>query len=182
MVLSFQMKDKFVGASRHRPTHDASRINRAVDRAVKDPSFIDSSVALLSKLQFPAFKHTIIDHAMRIRAEDDVIALFESLDGHFEYRDQYHLQKSLEENTGRKTEYQISDETRTNPDVRTRPTDAGGSIKDREAANEQEERKDYPEVTPTAMSNFICDRCGKPFQNQQDLVKHRQFESGTSVT
>ena len=176
------MKDKFVGASRHRPTHDASRINRAVDRAVKDPSFIDNSVALLSELQFPAFKHAIVDHARRLRAEDDVIALFESLDSHIEYRDNYHLQKSLEENTGRKTEYQISDVTRMNPNVRVRPTDAGGSIKEREAANEREERKDYPEVTPTAMSNFICDRCGKPFQNQHDLVKHRRFESGTSVT
>ena len=43
-------------------------------------------------------------------------------------------------------------------------------------------RKDYPEVTPTAMSNFVCDRCGKPFQNQNDLVQHQRFESGSTVT
>jgi hypothetical protein len=176
------MKDKYVGESRHEPTHDAARINRAVERAVKDPSFIDSSVSLLSELQFPAFKHKIIDHARRMDARDDVVALFESLDEYLEYRDQYHIQKILEENTHRKMEYQITDETRTNPNVRVRPTDASGSIKDREAVSEGEERKDYPEVTPTAMSNFVCDRCGKPFQNQQDLVHHRQFESGTSAT
>ena len=76
----------------------------------------------------------------------------------------------------------MTDETRTRPDFRTRPTDAERSIKKREAANESEERKDYPEVTPTAMSNYICDKCGKPFQNQQDMLKHQQFESGTSVT
>jgi hypothetical protein len=40
-----------------------------------------------------------------------------------------------------------------------------------------EERKDYPEVTPGAMSNFICNICGKPFQNQNDLVIHQRFES-----
>lgn len=176
------MKDKFVGESRHEPTFDAGRLNRALERAVKDPSFIDSSVALLSELRFPAFKHTIIDHAKRIGARDDIVALFENMDGYIEYRDRYHVQKILEENTHRKTENQITDATRTGPDVRVRPTDAGDSIKNREAISENEERKDYPEVTPTAMSNFICDRCGKPFQNQQDLVHHRQFESGTSVT
>jgi len=28
----------------------------------------------------------------------------------------------------------------------------------------------------------VCDRCGKDFQNQGDLVRHRQFESGNAVT
>ena len=68
------------------------------------------------------------------------------------------------------------------PDVRTRQTAADASIKEREAVNKSEEREDYPEVTPTAMSNFVCDRCGKQFQNQQDLAQHRQFESGSAVT
>jgi hypothetical protein len=100
-----------------------------------------------------------------------------------EFRDQYHVAKALQENvTAKKTEFQISDEKRESPDVRTRPTTADASIKEREAANTSEERKDYPEVTPTAMSNFICGRCGKPFQNQQDLIHHQQFESGDAVT
>jgi hypothetical protein len=49
-----------------------------------------------------------------------------------------------------------------------------------EAVNPREERGDYPEVTPTAMSNYVCNRCGKPFQNQHDLVQHQKFESGAS--
>ena len=53
---------------------------------------------------------------------------------------------------------------------------ADKSIKDKEAPNESEERKDYPEVPPSAMSNFICDLCGKPFQNQNDLYQHKRFE------
>ncbi|HKU48477.1 MAG TPA: DUF2795 domain-containing protein [Nitrososphaera sp.] len=177
------MSDKYVGESRHKPTLDASRINRAVERGSKDSSFIDESVAILKELQFPAFKHSIVEYARRTGAPDDAVALFESLDGYMEYRDPYHVQKSLEENrTFEKKQHQVTEATRTGPDVRTRPTDAGGSIKEREAANPHEERKDYPEVTPTAMSNFVCDRCGKPFQNQQDMLRHQQFESGTSVT
>jgi hypothetical protein len=177
------MVDEFVGESRHRPSQDASRINNAVGRVVEDTSFIDSSLAFLRDLRFPAFKNTIVDHAKRTGVPDDAVALFESLNEYIEYRDLYHLRKSLEENnTGKKREHQITDKTRTSPDVRTRLTDAGASIKQREAVNESEERKDYPEVTPTAASDFICDRCGKNFQNQQDLIKHRQFESGTTAT
>lgn len=177
------MSGKFVGDARHTPAHDSSRINQSVERAARDASFIDSSVALLRDLRFPAFKNAIIQYARQTGAPDDTVALFESLDGYIEFRDLYHVQKSLEENnSGRKDDYQITEETRTNPDFRTRPTDAGESIKDREAASENEERKDYPEVTPTAMSNFTCDRCGKPFQNQQDLQRHRQFETGSTVT
>ena len=88
------------------------------------------------------------------------------------------MQKAFEENIpAKKRDYEMTDNTRESPDVRTRQTNADASIKDREAVNEREERKDYPEVTPTAMSNFICDKCGKEFQNQQDLVHHREFES-----
>ena len=50
------------------------------------------------------------------------------------------------------------------------------SIKDKEAPDEDEERNDYPEVPPSAMSNFVCDKCGKPFQNQNDLYQHKRFE------
>ena len=176
------MADKYVGDSRHRPSFDASRINRAVERAAGDASFIDDSVALLRGMQFPAFKHAIIQYAKRSRVPDEVEALFESLDGYIEYRDLYHLQKSLEQNNpAKKRSNQITDKTRTEPDVRTRPTDAEASIKERQAIDASEERGDY-QVTPTATSNFICERCGKPFQNQDDLFRHRQFESEASVT
>ena len=52
------------------------------------------------------------------------------------------------------------------------------SIKEREAVNNKsEERKDYPEVTPTAMSEYICNICGKSFQNNDDLIHHQHFET-----
>ncbi|HEU4605661.1 MAG TPA: DUF2795 domain-containing protein [Nitrososphaera sp.] len=172
-----------IDAAKHVPTYDAEHINRAVEKANSDPDFVDYAAGQLAGLQFPAFKQGIIDYAKSINAGKDVIALFESLNGYMEFRDQYHVHKALQENAAsRKKEFQMSDETRQNLDVRSRPTTADASIKDREAVNESEERKDYPEVTPTAMSNFVCDTCGKQFQNQDDLAHHRQFESGTAVT
>jgi hypothetical protein len=185
------MKDKSkesIDVAKKVPAHDATRVNRAVEKAAGDPEFVNRALAQLAGLRFPAFKNNIIDHlkSTNIHAEeeeDDIIALFESLDSYIQYRNEYHVQKAFEENVpSKKKDYEITDNTRESPDVRTRQTSAAGSIKDREAVNESEERKDYPEVTPTAMSNFVCDTCGKEFQNQQDLVHHREFESGTPAT
>jgi hypothetical protein len=188
------MKDRTkesIDASKHLPAYDATRINRAVEKAATNPDFVNRAVAQLTGLTFPAFKHNIIDHVRSITStndddkgeQDDIVALFESLNGYIQFRDQYHVQKAFEENIpSKKKDYQITDNTRESPDTRIRQTDADASIKDREAISQREERKDYPEVTPTAMSNFICENCGKAFQNQQDLVHHRQFESGTSTT
>ena len=188
------MKDRTkesIDASKHLPAYDATRINRAVEKAATNPDFVNRAVAQLTGLTFPAFKHNIIDHVRSITStndddkgeQDDIVALFESLNGYIQFRDQYHVQKAFEENIhSKKKDYQITDNTRESPDTRIRQTDADASIKHREAISQREERKDYPEVTPTAMSNFICENCGKAFQNQQDLVHHRQFESGTSTT
>jgi hypothetical protein len=184
------MKDKAkdsIDAAKHMPTYDTARINRVVERAASSPDFVSHAVAKLAGLAFPAFKHNIIDHVRSINTDDDeeqddIVALFESLNGYIQFRDPYHVQKAIEENIpSKKKGYQITDNTRESPDVRIRQTDADANIKDREAINEKEERKDYPEVTPTAMSNFVCENCGKEFQNQQDLVHHRQFESGMSA-
>ena len=174
-----------IDAAKHTPTHDATRTNRAVEKAARNPEFVNRALAQLAGLKFPAFKNNIIDHVKSINThdeeEEDVVSLFESLDGYILYRDEYHVQKAFEENIpAKKRDYEITDNTRESPDVRVRQTSADSSIKDREAVNQSEERKDYPEVTPTAMSNFTCGKCGKEFQNQQDLVHHREFESGTS--
>ncbi|MDQ3872198.1 MAG: hypothetical protein M3258_01125 [Thermoproteota archaeon] len=168
-----------IDAAKHMPEYDASRINRAIEKASRDPNFVSQAVAKLAEFKFPAFKRNIIDYIKSINVDEDVVSLFESLNGYIQFRDQYHVQKALEENVpAKKKDYQITDKTREGPHARIRQTTADASIKHRETGNDREERKDYPEVTPTSMSNFVCDRCGKNFQNQQDLVHHKQFESG----
>ena len=105
--------------------------------------------------------------------------MFQSLDGYIKFKDIYQIRKAIEENNPtKKTKYQMSDSTRTNLEVKTRDITIDSSTKEKEAVN-LEERKDYPEVTPTAMSEYICNLCGKSFQTRDDLVHHQEFEKTT---
>lgn len=161
---------------------DSGRLNRAAERvAAGGDSLVEKTVASLDGLRFPAYKQQILDHAKRRTGDDpDVVALLETLDGYTVYNDVAQVRRmvSAHGSEGKLQRQQMTDAARVEPNVRTRPTSSDRSIKDREAVNAREERSDYPEVTPTAMSNFVCSRCGKPFQNQDDLARHQEFESG----
>lgn len=168
-----------VSSIKHESTYDTNIINKAVEKGSRDANFLSYAASLLAKMQFPAFKNNILEYINKVTTDTNVIALFESLDGYIKFRDVYHVQKALEENNPEKKQtYQISSETRESPITRTRDVTIDSSTRERESTNANEERKDYPEVTPSAMTNFICDRCGKPFQNQNDLVIHQRFEKG----
>ena len=171
-----------VSSSKHDPTYDTNIINKAVEKGSRDANFLSYAASLLAKMQFPAFKNNILEYINKATTDTNVIALFESLDGYIKFRDVYHVQKALEENNPEKKQtYQISSETRERPITRTRDVTIDSSTRERESTNANEERKDYPEVTPSAMTNFICNTCGKPFQNQNDLVIHQRFERGEGV-
>ena len=170
-----------IESSKHISVFDTVSINQALDRAIKDSKFVNDAITCIESIKFPAYKNDILYYLKNKNENIDkeIVSLFESLDGYIQYKDLYHVRKSIEQNIPKKKlNNQISDQKRQNPDVRTRETRSNKSIKDREAINSSEERKDYPEVTPTAMSVFICSMCGKEFQNQDDLVHHRQFERG----
>jgi hypothetical protein len=171
-----------VSSIKHDSTYDTNIINKAVEKGSRDANFLSYAASLLAKMQFPAFKNNILEYINKVTTDTNVIALFESLDGYIKFRDVYHVQKALEENNPEKKQtYQISSETRERPITRTRDVTIDSSTRERESTNANEERKDYPEVTPSAMTNFICNTCGKPFQNQNDLVIHQRFERGEGV-
>jgi hypothetical protein len=168
-----------VSSSKHEPTYNTNLINKAVEKGSRDANFLSYATSLLAEMQFPAFKNNILEYVKNVTTDNDVTALFESLDGYIKFKDLYHVKKALEENNPEKKQtYQISDETRESPNVRTQDVTTDISTRKRDSVNMKEERKDYPEVTPGAMSNFICNICGKPFQNQNDLVIHQHFERG----
>lgn len=171
-----------VSSTKHDSTYDTNIINKAVEKGSKDANFLSYAASLLAKMQFPAFKNNILEYINKVTTDTNVIALFESLDGYIKFRDVHHVQKALEENNPEKKQtYQISSETREGPNTRTRDVTIDRSTREREATNSNEERRDYPEVTPAAMTNFICNICGKPFQNQNDLVIHQRFERGEEI-
>lgn len=165
-----------IRASHHKPTADSSKINSAMERVARgDDAFVDSALAKLGGLEFPAFKNKIMEHVRE--AGPEFVSLFEGLNGYVTYKDTYQVRKAIEENGAKyKVQNQLTDETRQRPNFKTREGTGGKSTKQKEAVNRKEERKDYPEVTPTAMSNYICSRCGKAFQNQDDLIHHQRFE------
>ena len=171
-----------VSSIKHDSTYDTDVINKAVEKGSRDPNFLSHAASLLAKMQFPAFKNNILEYIKKVTTDTNVIALFESLDGYIKFRDVYHVQKALEENNPEKKQtYQISSETREGPNTRTRDVTTDRSTRERESTNSNEERSDYPEVIPTAMTNFICNTCGKPFQNQNDLVTHQRLERGEEI-
>jgi len=97
---------------RHKPIHDSESLNQAVDRAINDQNFLNTSINLLRGLNFPAFKNNIIDHIKKATKDPDVTSLFESLDGYIQYRDEFHVKRGLEVNDPKKKEEnQITDET-----------------------------------------------------------------------
>jgi Zinc finger, C2H2 type len=168
-----------VNSSIHKSTYDSDSINRTLERAIKDDAFVSNAIKLLNRMQFPAFKDNIVNYVRTVTTDKDMISLFESLDGYIKFKDPYHVQKAIEENIpAKKKEYQITDKTRERPVVKTRNTTTDKSIKEREAVNKYEQRKDYPEVPPTATSTFKCSMCGKSFENQDDLAHHIRFERG----
>lgn len=160
--------------AQHSSVYDTDSLNKAVEKANRDPNFINKSVQILNEMEFPSYKENIVNYVKRSTDESEVLSLFESLDGYIEYKDQYHVQKALEENNSeKKIANQVSESTRHHPEVRK--TD-DQRIKDTKAVKRSEERSDYPEVPSSAMSNFVCDKCGKIFQNQNDLLQHKRFE------
>lgn len=90
--------------------------------------------------------------------------MFESLNGTTLYRDQYYIQKALEQyNPEAKKENQITDQTRTT--LKVKPVDPS------------HKRKDYTEVQATAPKDYVCELCGKSSLTRDDLIHHQEFES-----
>jgi len=165
-----------IGLSRHKPIANPTAISNAMERVTRDKDFLNRALESIEAVQFPVYKNESIDYLKKATniTDNDVLSLFES-----RYDNVEHIRRAVEQNSpGKKVDSQISQEKRENLDVLERETRANNSIKSREAVSRAEERKDYPEVTPTAMRLFTCNMCAKEFQNQNDLVQHKRFEIG----
>src|SRR4030095_256088 len=156
-------KSKKIASIRHIPKADRISIHNAVNKANKDKNFISQVVEQIGTLQFPAYKHQLVNYIKRKSKDQNTIGLLESLNDTVLYHSKYDVKHALEqENPESKQKHQISDDTRKNLQVRQ--------------ADSTQKRKDYPETPATAMKNYICDFCGKEFQSRDQLMKHQEFE------
>lgn len=154
---------KEVRSVKHLSKVNTKSINKAVEKASKDRDFISNSVKRLDGLRFPAYKYQLIEFLNKNYVKNEILALYESLNGTILYRDQYHIKKAFEQNNPEaKQENQITDETRTNLRVKK--------------VNPTHKRKDYPEVPATAPKDYVCALCGKSFLRRDDLIHHEEFE------
>jgi hypothetical protein len=154
---------KKVHSTRHMAEGGATSVHAAVREASRDRNFRDRSIHEINGLQFPVYKHQILEYAKGRYADRKTIASFQSLNRTMQYSDRFHLKKSLEqENSAAKQEYQISDKTRKSLQV--------------EKIDRLQKRKDYPETPASATKNYICNLCGKEFQSSDQLKDHQEFE------
>lgn len=65
----------------HLSKFNAEKINHVVERVARgDDQFTDQAIDQLQDLQFPAFKHKMLEHVRRKIRDQDILGLFESLD------------------------------------------------------------------------------------------------------
>jgi hypothetical protein len=152
-----------IESDKHISTVDSDSVNRAVERSSRDKNFISNAVEQLNGLKFPAYGSQIVDHLRKNSANDEVLALYLSLNDTTLYRDENQVTKAFEQNSPTIKENQMTHKTRTNLEV--------------EQTNPTHKRQDYPQTTATAMKNYTCDFCGQSFQTPDDLVHHQEFES-----
>ena len=133
------------------------------ERFSRDKNFVSNAVEQLRGLKFPVYGSQIIDYLRKNSADDEILALYLSLNDATLYRDENQVTKAFEQNSPTIKENQMTHNTRTNLDV--------------EQTNPTHKRQDYPETAATAMKNYTCDLCGQSFQTPDDLVRHQEFES-----
>jgi hypothetical protein len=86
-----EIKDNEVRSETHSSQVDTDSINRAIERASRDTSYINTAISLIKEMRFPAYKKDIINQAKHSAStspttatDSDTIALFESLNGYIQ--------------------------------------------------------------------------------------------------
>lgn len=75
-----------VYSSYHSSQFDNTLLNDAIQKAIKDKEFINSSLNLLKDAKFPIYKNKIIQHVQKLTNDKITIALFQTLSDSLEYK------------------------------------------------------------------------------------------------
>ncbi len=79
------MNKDSIRAVTHKPTYDSESLNRAMERAITDENFLDSSINLIKGLRFPGLKGTIINYVINATNDPEILSLFQNLDIYPDY-------------------------------------------------------------------------------------------------
>jgi hypothetical protein len=153
-----------VFTSYHRSQLDSNLLNKAIEKAINEKEFINSSLNLIKDIEFPTYKYKIINLVEKLTNDKTIIALFYVLDDSLEFKDIEHIKHILEANIPAKN----SAHNTKNPDqLNVNPITSQQKISD---------IKEKDPAESDFMREYICKKCGKPFFTREDLRIHQNFE------
>ena len=157
-------KDAYeIYSEKHYSKTDTDSLNKAVERANRDPGFVTNTIYHLKGLKFPAYKKDMVEFMRQTSAGEKNMSLVRTLTDGKLYHNLYQVKRALEqENPDAKQANQITDETRKNLEATK--------------VNSSHRRKDYTEVPATATKDYVCELCGKSFLARDDLIRHQELE------
>ena len=153
-------------SSYHPPQFDKALLNEAIQKAIEDKDFMNSSLNLLKNAKFPIYKNKIIEHVQQLTNDKLTIALFQTLFDTLEYKNMEQIRNIFLGNITAKnspSRTKSTEELNVNP-LPTKP-------------NQKSPTSDTNEsVSDDTMIEYICNKCGKSFLTREDLHIHEKFE------
>ena len=153
-------------SSYHPPQFDKALLNEAIQKAIEDKDFMNSSLNLLKNAKFPIYKNKIIEHVQQLTNDKLTIALFQTLSDTLEYKNMEQIRNIFLGNIPAKnspSRTKSTEELNVNP-LTTKP-------------NQKSPTSDTNEsVSDDTMREYICNKCGKSFLTREDLHIHEKFE------
>lgn len=156
--------DSKVFTSYHDSQIDSHLLNKAIEKAINDKEFINSSLDLIKDLEFPTYKYKIINYIQKKTKDTTIIALFYTLSDSLELKDISHIKNIIETNIPAKN----SAHNTKNPDkLNVNPISTKQKLSN---------LKEKDPISSDSMKEYICNKCGKPFFTREDLRIHQDFE------
>ena len=152
--------------SYHPSRFDTALLNKALEKAIKDKDFINSSLNLLKNAKFPIYKNKIIEHVQKLTNDNTTIALFYTLSDSLEYKNIEQIRNIFQDNIPAKNS---PSRTKNSEELNVNPLTTKQNQKSPTSDNNDSLSND-------AMKEYICNRCGKSFLTRDDLHVHQKFE------
>ena len=151
-------------ASHHTSEFDSNLLNKAMEKAINNKDFLNSSLNLIKDINFPTFKTKIINAVKNSTNDLTTIALFYTLSDTLEYRDITQIKNILESNIPAKNS---AHNTKTPDKLNVNPLSSPQKMSN---------VKEKDPLSSDSMREYTCNKCGKPFFTREDLRIHQEFE------
>jgi hypothetical protein len=155
-----------VYSSYHPSQFDNTLLNEAIQKAIKDKEFINSSLNLLKNAKFPIYKDKIIEHVQKLTNDKITIALFQTLSDSLEYKNIEQIRNIFQSNIPAKNS---PSRTKNSEELNVNPLTTKQNQKSPTSDNNDS-------LSNEAMQEYICNKCGKSFLTREDLHIHQKFE------